>query len=70
MKKSQLVAEFKESVSAGGAAILMKLIDASVDECHGANESNRGEEFLITQGEIKGLRKLQTLLTKKKKLDK
>jgi len=70
MKKSQLVAEFKEGVSAGGAATLMKLIDVSINECHSANESNRGEEFLITQGEIKGLKKLQTLLTKKKKLDK
>lgn len=69
MKKSQLVAELKESISAGGAATLMKLIDVSIDECHGANESNMGEEFLITQGEIKGLRKLKTLLIKKKKLD-
>ena len=67
MKKSQLVAEFKEGVSAGGAATLIKLIDASIDDCHLANESNRGEDFLTTQGEIKGLRKLQTLLTKKKK---
>ena len=67
MKKSQLTAEFKDGVSAGAAATLMKLIDVSIDECHGANESNRGEEFLITQGEIKGLRKLQALLIKKKK---
>ena len=70
MKKLQIVAELKEGMSAGGVATLMKLLDASIYECHSANESNRGEEFLVTQGEIKGLRKLQTLLIKKKKLDK
>ena len=58
MKRSEITKEIMESISGGTAKSLIKLFDALIDECHVANETNRGEEYLSIQGEIKAFRRL------------
>ena len=66
LKKSQLAQKVKERMG-GNVGDLNNLLDTMINKCHKDNETRRGEEFIITQGEIKGYRKLQTLFTKQKK---
>jgi hypothetical protein len=65
MKKSEITKEIMENISGSTVNSLIKLFDVLIDECHVANETNRDEEYLSTQGEIKAFRKLKKVLTKK-----
>lgn len=67
MKKSQLAFQVKQGITGDGMKALLSLIDALVKEGHEANESNRGDDFLVTQGKIQNCRELTDILNKKEK---
>lgn len=66
MQKKEIVKNLRASCSGSVLSSMIKLTEALIDECHEANEANRGEEFLITQGEIKALRRIQKYFKPKK----
>lgn len=62
--KKAIAKQFREETGGNGISTLFKLIDLIIADCHESNESNGVDEFRTTQGEIKGLRKLQSKLMK------
>lgn len=65
-EKANLTQQLRDSIG-GNTGAFKKLIECMISECHEANESNDSDRFRLTQGEIKGHRKLLGLLTKQKK---
>jgi hypothetical protein len=66
MKKPEIIKQLKVECSTTMSSTMLQLIEKLINECHVANESNRGEELLVTQGEIKAFRKIQKYFTIKK----
>lgn len=66
-EKAELQEKARNICGGDGIKALMELIDVLIEECHKDNESNMGDYFMRTQGEIKGFRKLQKIFQKSKK---
>lgn len=66
-KKAQLAQQVRDGLDGGGQKALLELIDALISEYHEANESNKGDEFLVTQGKIQGHRDLIIALKRQPK---
>ena len=67
MKKSELALKVKRGTGQESVKALFDLIDMLIAEDREANDSNRGEEFLVTQGGIKRCKDLKDILSKKEK---
>lgn len=65
-KNSQLAQKIKDGMG-GNVGSIGTLLDALIGECHKDSETARGEEVFVNQGEVKGYRRLHSLLTKQKK---
>ncbi len=67
MKKEDrgLVEQFRQETGGNGINTLFKIIDSMIAGHHKANEDATGDEFLRTQGKIKGLRDLEKRLLRK-----
>lgn len=66
-KKSELVAEFHANANGFVFSLLTKIINCHIDECHIANEMNRGDDFVNMQGQIEAYRKIIKLLNPREK---
>lgn len=66
-EKKELIAQLYRDASDKGTAfsILSKILNTYIDDCHIANETNRGENFIHTQGQIDGFRKILKILNPK-----
>lgn len=65
MNKKELKEKIKECMG-GNVGALRDFLDILISECHQDNETRRGEDFIVKQGEIKAYRDLQRMLTKQK----
>lgn len=67
MKKSELVLQVKRGINEGAKKALLELFETLLAESREANDSNRGEEFLVTQGRVQNCKDLKKLFAKEKK---
>lgn len=59
--RQELLEQIKVAVASNSDVLssLSKLVDFLIEDCHVANENNKGDEFLSTQGEIRAYRKIK-----------
>ncbi len=60
MKKSEIAEKLRD----GGLDAMDELLNALIVECHETNEINEVDDFRITQGQIKGYRKIKSYIKK------
>ena len=63
-EKLTAISELHGSVGAPAVQSILKLIDISIDEVRLMNDEATATEFVVNQGEIKGLKKLKEYIEK------